>query len=151
MTTSASYETLHLPQFRGRKETNMKKVAFSGTVEEYQGKKLDKPIKYASGDKNGDGTERVPFAEAYETVAELKASEDFPGDSDILKFVNARKLTSAKAQAYQTATKDLKAQYEASPEYQRKNLIDAMLAMKRPDGTAMFNQAEAEAFAASKS
>ena len=128
----------------------MKKVAFEGTVVEYQGKKLDKPIKYASGDKNGDGTERVPFADAYENIAELKGSEDWPSDSDVLKFVNGRKLTSAKAQAYQTATKDLKAQYEASPEYQRKNLIDAMLAMKKPDGSNMFSQAEAEAFAASK-
>ena len=117
----------------------MKKVTFTGTVEEYQKTKLDKPIEYSGETDN------------YENISELKSSEDWPNDSDILKFVNGRKLTSAKAAAYQTATKALKEKYEASPEYQRKNLIDAMLAMKKPDGTSMFSQAEAEAFAASKS
>ncbi len=116
----------------------MKKVAFSGTVEEYMGKKLATPISF-SGE-----------ADNYDTVTELKASEDFPSDNEILKLVNTKKVTSAKAQAYQKATKDQKATYEASPEYQRKNLIDAMLAMKKGDGSPMYSLAEAEAFAGSK-
>lgn len=109
----------------------MKKVPFEGKVEEYQGKRLDTPISF-SGE-----------ADAYENIAELKASEDWPGDSEILKMVNSRKLTSAKAQAYQTSTKSLKEQYEASADYKKAQLVKAAMA-------AGFSAQEAEALAASK-
>lgn len=109
----------------------MIKVPFEGTVEKYQGKTLDTPIPYAGE------------ADNYENVAELKAAGAFPNDEDILKMVNTRKLTSAKAQEYQLKTQTLKEQYEASSDYKKAQLVKAAMA-------AGFSAAEAEALAASK-
>lgn len=109
----------------------MKKLTDSGKVEEYQGKKLETPIEYTFE------------YETFENLAEAKGSEDWPGDSEILKFVNQRKFTSEKAKAYQAATKSLKDAYEKSDDFKRKNLIAAAVG-------AGFSQAEAEALAASK-
>ena len=103
----------------------------SGTIEEYQGDKLPTPVSYSYD------------ANQYENLAEAKQSEDWPGDSEILKFVNQRMVTSAKAQAYQKATKPLKEAYEKSADFKRKNLIKAAV-------DAGFSQAEAEAMADAK-
>lgn len=94
----------------------MKQVKFEGSVEEYQGKKLPAAIPFSG------------VADNYENIGELKTSEDWPNDSDILKFVNRGKVTSAKAAAYQAATKELKTAYEASDEYKRKNFIESAVA-----------------------
>lgn len=109
----------------------MRTETFEGTVEAYQGKNLDTPIKFSGN------------ASLYENVAEAKASEDWPGDSEVLKMVNTKKVTSAKAAEYQKATKVLKEAYEASDDYKRKNLVTAMLA-------AGFSQVEAEAMTSQK-
>lgn len=109
----------------------MKTETFEGVVEAYQGKSLATPIKF-SGEVS-----------VYETVAEAQASEDWPGASEVLKIVNTKKVTTAKAKAYQDSTKALKEAYEASDDYKRKNLVAAAVA-------AGFSQAEAEALAASK-
>ena len=109
----------------------MHKVQFSGKVEEYQGKRLDTPIEY-SGE-----------ADSYDNVAEARQGEDWLGDSEILKVINTKKLTAAKAAKYQESTKALKEAYENSADFKRANLVKAMLA-------AGFSQAEAEAMAASK-
>lgn len=109
----------------------MKSLTDSGKVEEYQGKKLDTAISYEFS------------YDVYENLADARNSEDWPGDSEILKFVNQRKFTSAKAQAYQKATKQLKEAYEASADYKRKQLISAAM-------LAGFTQEEAEALAAQK-
>ena len=96
----------------------MKTVTFEGTIESYQGKTLDSPIKYSGS------------CEQYENLTEAKDSEDWPGDSEILKFVNTKKLTAAKAKNYQDATKDLKAAWESSPEYQRESLVKNIMTAK---------------------
>lgn len=110
----------------------MVEVNFDGTVEEYQGRKLDKAIPY-------NGTVKVP-----ETVTEAKESGLWPNDSDILtRFVKGRLVTSAKAAAYQAATKALKEEYENSADFKKAQLVKAAMA-------AGFSQQEAEALAASK-
>jgi Spy/CpxP family protein refolding chaperone len=109
----------------------MKQVSFSGEVLEYQGRKLDTPIKYT-------GT-----ADQYETTQEAKESGSWPVEDTVRSWINQRKLTSAKAAKYQEVTASLKEAYENSPEFKRKNLVNAMLA-------AGFSQAEAEALATQK-
>lgn len=112
-------------------ESDMKSETFEGTVEAYQGKTLDKPIEFRGS------------VDLYENVGELKNSEDYPSDNEILKMVNQKKLTAAKASEYQNATKELKKAYEASNEFKSAQLVKAAMA-------AGFSQAEAEALAASK-
>jgi len=109
----------------------MKTESFEGTVEAYQGKPLTTPISFKGN------------VEVYSNLDEVKQSEDWPSDNEILKIVNTKLVTSAKAKAYQEATKDLKAAYEASPEFKKNNLIKAAVA-------AGFSQADAEALATSK-
>src|SRR5258707_10450956 len=94
----------------------MRTLTDSGKVEEYQGEKVEPVVTY-----NFD-------YEVFENLNEAKTSEDWPGDSEVLKFVNQRKFTSAKAQAYQKATKALKDAYEASDAFKRKNLINSAIA-----------------------
>jgi hypothetical protein len=95
-------------------ERFMKTVPFEGTVEEYAGQKLEKPIQFSGN------------AEQYENVAEAKSSEDWPGDSEVLKIVNRSKVTSAKASAYQKATADLKKAYEGTDAFKLANLVKAI-------------------------
>jgi len=114
----------------GKSEDDVR-AALTGTIEKFMERKLDKPITYTFD------------AKQYENIAEAKASEDWPGQGDILKIVNRNKITSAKAQAYQKETVDLRKEYENGPDYKRKTLIDAAV-------LAGFSQAEAEALAASK-
>lgn len=112
----------------------MKTESFEGTVEAYQGKALDKPISF-----NG-------VVEVFENLTEAKGSEDWPSDNEVLKIINAKRVTAAKAAKYQTATKDLKAAYEASDDFkiaqfrkaaQAMDLdaatVDTMVAMKFPN------------------
>lgn len=107
------------------------KDKLTGTVEEYASQKLKVPVTF-------------PFdANQYENLTEAKASEDWPSDNEILKIVNRGAVTSAKASAYQKATKDLKAAYEKSAEFKIANLVKAAMAMG-------FSQAEAEGLAMSK-
>jgi len=108
----------------------MKSMTDSGEVQEYQGTKLSPAIAYS-----------FSWEEA-ENVTEAKNGENWPSDSEILKFVNGKAKTSAKAQAYQKATADLKKAYENTPEFKRKNLIAAAL-------VAGMSQEQAEALAAS--
>lgn len=109
----------------------MRTETFTGKVEEYQGKKLPTPIEY-SGD-----------VQLFENVAEAKNGENWPSDSEVLKMVNNKLLTAAKASKYQESTKSLKEAYEASDDFKRNQLVKAAMA-------AGFSQQEAEALAASK-
>lgn len=109
----------------------MRSETFQGTVEAYQGKQLDKPIQFS-------GT-----VELFENLTEAKGSEDWPSDNEVLKIINTKRVTAAKASKYQEATKELKTQYEASSDYKKSQLVKAAMA-------AGFSQAEAEALAASK-
>ena len=94
----------------------MKTLTDSGKVEEYQGTVVNPPVSYEFS------------YEVFENLQEAKNSEDWPGDSEVLKFVNQRKFTSSKAQAYQKATKSLKETYESSDAFKRKNLINSAIA-----------------------
>src|SRR5690349_699806 len=105
----------------------MRTESFSGTVEAYQGKTLPTPINFSGS------------VELYENLTEAKNSEDWLSENEILKVINTKRVTAAKAAEYQKATKKLKEDYENTWEFKRANLIKAALA------TEMFTQAEAEA------
>ena len=109
----------------------MRTETFEGTVEAYQGKSLDKPITFS-------GT-----VDLFENLTEAKGSEDWPSENEMLKIVNTKRTTSAKAAEYQKATKSLKEAYEASSDFKRAQLVKAAVA-------AGFSQAEAEGLAATK-
>lgn len=94
----------------------MKTVTFEGSVAEYQGQPVTPAITYSGS------------AEVFENLAEAKNSDSWPNDSDILKFVNNKVLTAAKASKYQEVTKDLKAAWEASPAKLRKDFIESAIA-----------------------
>ena len=103
--------------------------ALTGTVEEYQGKKLDTPKNYSFD----------PLQ--YESIAEAKNSEDWhvPDDGEILKDINRSKFTSAKAQSYQKETASLKLTYEKSVEFRTANLVKAAMlgGMSKGDAEAL--------------
>lgn len=103
----------------------------SGSVEEYQGKPVSPVINYT-----------FEYS-VHDTLTEAKNSEDWPNDSDILKWVNQTAERSAKASAYQKAVADLKAKYEASPEFRQAQFVKSAVAMG-------FSPDEAEALAKSK-
>lgn len=88
----------------------------TGTVEEYQGQKLTPAREYAFD------------YQVFDNLAEAKQSDSWPSDNEVLKFVNQRSKTSAKAAAYQKETADLKKSYEDSPEFKRKNLYNSAVA-----------------------
>jgi hypothetical protein len=66
----------------------MKKETFSGTIEQAYGKSLDTAISYEAE------------YNLFESAAELRQANEWPSDSDIVKFKNAQ----AKANARQKAT-----------------------------------------------
>lgn len=94
----------------------MKKVSFKGTVSEYQGQKVNPELSY-SGE-----------ADQFENISEARQSEFWPGDAEVLKFVNNKLLTNAKSSAYQEVIKPLKEAYESSDDYKWKNLYDSAVA-----------------------
>lgn len=113
----------------------MKTEKINGQIDSYQGRTdwpgLSFPLKYSVD------------VEVFENVAELRSAGAFPSDADVLDMVNKKRIATAKAGAYQDATKPAKAAYEDSSDYKRKNLISAAMA-------AGFSQADAEALAAQK-
>lgn len=109
----------------------MTKKTGKGQVQEYQGKPLSPALDYTFE------------YEVYDSVAEAKASENWPNDSDMLKFVNQRAERSAKASSYQAVIAPLKEAFENSAEFKRQQLIKAALAFG-------MSQEQAEAIADSK-
>lgn len=89
----------------------------TGKVEEYQGKPVTPAIDYSFD------------YSVYDNLTEAKQSEDWPNDSDILKWVNQTAERSAKASSYQKAVAELKTKYEASPEFRKANFIKSAIAM----------------------
>ena len=106
-----------------------------GTVEEYQSKKLATPLTFTYD------------ADLYSSIEEAKAAGDWPNEGNILKSINKARTTSAKAAAYQLATKPLKEAYEASDDFKRKNFIDSFLAMQPKGSNEAENLARANAMA----
>ncbi len=103
----------------------------TGTVEEYQGNPVV-PVRVYSFEFN-----------VHDTLTDAKNSEDWPSDSEVLKWVNQTSERSAKASAYQKEVADLKKAYEDSPEFKRKQFVNSAVAMG-------FSVEEATALAASK-
>jgi hypothetical protein len=95
----------------------METKTYKGTVTEYQGKRLETPVGYTVN------------WESFETIAEAKDSENWLSDAEVLREINKKQFTAAKAKEYQSVTKGLKEDYENSAEFKRKNFIAAALAM----------------------
>lgn len=94
----------------------MKQVTFEGTVSEYQGKPVVPELKFSG------------VADQYENIGEARGSEDWLSDAEILKAINAKKVTAGKSSAYQEVIKPLKEAYEASAEYKFNNLVKSAMA-----------------------
>jgi hypothetical protein len=101
---------------------------FEGSIDSYQGKALDTP-------RNFSGEVEVP-----EGIAEAKEKGFWPNESEILKGIQNKLVTAAKASAYQKETADLKEKYENSADFKRAQFIKAALAMG-------MNKTQAEALA----
>lgn len=99
-----------------------------GTVEEFQGEKQNPPIEYT-----------YTFSK-YDSLTEAKASEDWPSENEILKWVNQTAERTAKASEYQKATKSLREAYEKSDAFTYKEMVKLLLLRGK-------TQAEAEAIA----
>jgi hypothetical protein len=106
----------------------MTKQNGTGKVEEYQGEKLNPAIDYD-----------YEFSK-YDTLVEAKASEDWPSDNEVLKWVNQTAERTAKASAYQKAVADKKKEYEKSDAFTRKEMIKLLVLRGK-------SQAEAEKIA----
>ena len=102
----------------------------NGKVEEYQGEKLNPPIDYTYSYSK------------YDNLTEARASENWPSDNEILKWVNQTQERTAKASAYQKAVADKKKVYETSDAYTRKEMVKLLVLRGK-------SQEEAEKIAAS--
>lgn len=97
-------------------------------VSEYQGRPVTSYKSEAcKAALEGSVVKYTPEYDVYETAAELKEQGKWPNDSTILDFVNNRAKTSAVAEAYQTAIKPFKAEYDESPEKARADFIKSAL------------------------
>jgi len=100
----------------GPEVSKMKQVTFEGTVAEYQGKPVSPELKFSGS------------ADQYENISEARGSEDWLSDAEILKAINAKKVTAAKSSAYQGVIKPLKDAYEASAEFKFDNIVKSAMA-----------------------
>ena len=120
-----------------------------GNVEDYQGKSIAEWATAIDGlvtGQNDAGATVLPYTfeyNVYDTLTEAKASEDWPSDNEVLKWVNQTAERSAKASAYQKAVAKIKTAYEKSPEFKRAQFVKSAIAMG-------FGADEAEALAKSK-
>lgn len=94
----------------------MKQVEVSGTIEQFMGKNLDKPISFKTS------------ADQFETPAEAREKGEWLSDGQILKAINVKLVNAARAAEYAKLTEPLREAYEKSDEYKRKNLVDSMIA-----------------------
>lgn len=69
----------------------MKSENFSGTIENAYGNALPKAVKFEGS------------FDSYETIDEVKASNDLPSNDDIVKFVNSQRKANARQKAMTAA------------------------------------------------
>lgn len=69
----------------------MKSEKFSGTIESAYGKPVTPSLKF-------DGT-----FDAYESVEEIRAKNDYPSDDEIVSFTNNKRKANARQKAMQSA------------------------------------------------
>lgn len=99
-------------------------------IESFKGKTLPTPIEYTFS------------YDTYANKGEAVEANKWPADADtfVLAKVNSNAKNSANSVAYQQAVKDLQAEYEKTPEFQREQIIASIKAAGK-------SQEEAEAFA----
>jgi len=87
----------------------------SASVSEFMGKPVSPAIPY-------DFEYSV-----FDNLAEARQSEDWPSDSEVLKWVNQTAERSSKAKAYQEAVKTLRESYEKTREFKVANLAKSAI------------------------
>jgi hypothetical protein len=100
----------------------MKKVTFSGTIENAYGKPVNPPLKF-------DGS-----VDAFESAEELRNRGEWPKDSEVVDWKNAQRKQTER-QRVMTATLDAagyeKPTLENDPQVQLKGLIKIYIAAKK--------------------
>jgi hypothetical protein len=109
----------------------MKTEKFSGSVSSAYGE----PIALQ------DGSKEVKFNgsfQAYETADEIRAANDWPSDSDVVSYVNAKRKASARAKATESALEAVGISKPdlSDPTYRRKRMIADFVAMGVPQEIA---------------
>ena len=104
----------------------MKTEKFNGSVSSAYGEVLKSPVKF-------DGEFK-----AFENPAEVREAGEWPSESDVVDYVNAKRKASARAKATENAL--TLAGYEkpdlSKPEYRRKRMIADFVAMGVPQDIA---------------
>lgn len=83
----------------------MKRFSGNAQITEFMGQTLSTPIPYS-----WEG-------EHFENLTEAKGSDSWPSDNEVLKIINTKLTTAAKANAYQAALKPVREAYEQTREY----------------------------------
>lgn len=87
----------------------------------------DRPV---SSFKASNGQSKVEYKveyDVFENLAEAQASEDWPSENEILKYVNTKRKTAAVAKSYQEAVAPFKAEFDNSPAKRYKDFIDSVI------------------------
>lgn len=123
---------------------------FEGTIEERWGKPLkDLPVK--PGFTPVSSLNYTGESIVYETIAEIKAANDYPNDDRIITFVNASKKATAKQKAMTKAVADaglIEPTSETDPQIGLKDMYRTLLTAKKPDGTRRHTYERARELAA---
>ncbi len=100
----------------------MKTEKFDGTVASAYGETLTKPVSFSGS------------FDAYETVDEIRAANDWPSDDDVIGFVNAKRKAAKRAAATTEALQaaGIEKPDPNTPENRRKRMIADFVAMKVP-------------------
>lgn len=105
----------------------MKTTTFSASTETAWGKPLTAPIKY-------DGK-----FQAFETMEEIRNVGEFPSDTEIITFVNAKRKAAARSKALTAALEGAgyeKPTMETDVLMQLKTLYKVYIAAKKPEDEA---------------
>jgi hypothetical protein len=72
-------------------EYEMKNETFTGTIENFYGKPVSPALTYEA------------TVEKFETIDEVKSKNEYPSDSEIVDFINAKRKANARQKAMQVA------------------------------------------------
>jgi hypothetical protein len=99
------------------------KTTVTGTIEEFQGRKMKTPITYTTD------------AEQFSTVEVAKQAGEWPNEGNILKDINTQWKNAARSAEYQKQTKTLRELYEQTSYFAKQGVIDSLKAAKAPQST----------------
>jgi hypothetical protein len=105
----------------------MTKEKFSGTIENYYGKPLATALSYEAETDNFDG------------IDEVKSANEFPKDSEIVTFVNAKRKAVIRQRAMQAAVDAagiVKPTLENDGQLRLKNVFKILVAGGTPEAEA---------------